>query len=237
LHKNAKPDYTNPWGLHKNTAKRGSNMTRRLFLMLLVCAVLPLSPVAAQEIYKWEDQNGVVHYSDTPNAPTAAPLDTADIPYSHPGNLPVHSEAEQTHHFEKNLRETDSLRQPRRSQGLPSLSHLRASLATNGHLRLSGRLRMRGKSVCDGLAVEVTIIDELGNVDGNFTTAARAEAIVGGEETDFAGEYLTPVGGTFTWEAVPLCSTADGPVYGAHQHGVMKTTSGRIVRAKTLRRR
>ena len=38
---------------------------------LLLAAVLLSVPAAAQEIYRWVDRNGIVHYSDQPGAPGA----------------------------------------------------------------------------------------------------------------------------------------------------------------------
>src|SRR5712692_3771305 len=55
------------------------------FLILLPWAVF------AQEIYKWEDEKGVVHYGDTPNRPAARPLEKDTLPYSNTGELPSES--------------------------------------------------------------------------------------------------------------------------------------------------
>jgi hypothetical protein len=92
------------------------------------------------------------------------------------------------------------------SRALPSLDRPQASIARNGRLRLSGVIRTSGKSPCQAPAIEVIIIDELGSIDGNFATLARPDVIVRGEEARFEGEYFTPVGGSFSWEAVPRCS-------------------------------
>lgn len=44
--------------------------------LTLALAALLLSPLAvSQEIYRWVDKNGVVHYSDQPNAPDAELMD------------------------------------------------------------------------------------------------------------------------------------------------------------------
>jgi len=52
--------------------------------ILSVITFLVLFPwaVFAQEIYKWEDEKGVVHYGNAPNRPAAKPLekDTSRIP-------------------------------------------------------------------------------------------------------------------------------------------------------------
>jgi hypothetical protein len=206
-------------------------------LLLFMFSTSPKSPLLAQEIYKWEDQNGVVHYSDTPNAPTAKPMPTGDIPYSHTGSLPGESAAERNARIRSERNEARFEKQQRAPRAHPSLSRVHAQLAPNGHLRLFGVIRAKGKSVCQQPAVEVTIFDELGNTDGNFATAARPEAIMGSEEAYFEGDYLTPVGGSFAWDAAPRCSTVDGAVYGAHKRGSLKTTYGRIVRSKKFRLR
>ncbi len=212
-------------------------MLRWVSLVLVVVSTSPMSLLSAQEIYKWEDKNGVVHYSNTPSAPTAAPLNTTDIPYSHTGSLPKESAEERNVRSRGEKSDIRFERQPRLLHGLPSLSRTRAGLVPNGHLHLSGVIHMRGTSPCQEPAVEVAIFDELGNLDGNFATAARSDLIMAGEEASFEGDYITPVGGSFTWEAAPRCSTSDGPIYGAHQRGSLKTTSGRIIHAKKLRRR
>lgn len=49
-----------------------------LILVLVLCSV----PVAAQEIYKWEDEKGVMHYGDKPQQPGAKPFSKEKAPYS-----------------------------------------------------------------------------------------------------------------------------------------------------------
>ena len=44
-------------------------------LTLLPCAVL------AQEIYKWEDEKGVIHYGEKPQSPKATPLERGKVPF------------------------------------------------------------------------------------------------------------------------------------------------------------
>lgn len=44
-------------------------------LTLALAALLLSPPALSQEIYRWVDKNGVVHYSDQPNAPDAELMD------------------------------------------------------------------------------------------------------------------------------------------------------------------
>ena len=203
--------------------------------MLTALIVLWGTPLCAQEIYKWEDRNGVVHYSDTPTAPAATSMNAEDIPYSHMGSFPSESASERTSHH-REMNEAPSEKEHHLPRALPSLDRPQASIARNGRLRLSGVIRTSGKSPCQAPAIEVTIVDELGSADGNFATLAHPDVIMRGEEARFEDEYFTPVGGSFSWDAVPRCSTADGPVYGAHKRGTLKTEQSRIIRAKKLRR-
>lgn len=46
-------------------------------LLILACLLLPL-PAEAQEIYRWVDKNGVVHYSDSPDSPDAKLIDVIE---------------------------------------------------------------------------------------------------------------------------------------------------------------
>jgi len=204
--------------------------------MLTALIIVWGTPLCAQEIYKWEDKNGVMHYSDTPTVP-AASMNAEDIPYSHTGSFPSESSSERTPDLHREMNEVRSEKEHYLSRALPSLDRPQASIARNGRLRLSGVIRTSGKSPCQAPAVEVTIVDELGSTDGNFATLAHADVIMRGEEARFEDEYFTPVGGSFSWDAVPRCSTADGAVYGAHKRGTLKTGQSRIVRSKRLRRR
>ena len=51
-------------------------------LLLILVLVLRSFPVAAQEIYKWEDGKGVIHYGDKPQQPGAKPFSKEKVPYS-----------------------------------------------------------------------------------------------------------------------------------------------------------
>ncbi|MBI3757140.1 MAG: DUF4124 domain-containing protein [Deltaproteobacteria bacterium] len=204
--------------------------------MLTALIILWGTPLCAQEIYKWEDKNGVVHYGDAPTAPAAAPMNTEDIPYSHTESSPSQSSSERTPRLRREMNEVRSEKEHYLPRALPRLDRPQASIARNGRLRLSGVIRTSGKSPCQAPAVEVTIVDELGSTDGNFATLAHPDVIMRGEEARFEDEYFTPVGGSFSWDAVPRCSTADGAVYGAHKRGTLKTGQSRIIRAKKLRR-
>jgi hypothetical protein len=89
--------------------------------------------------------------------------------------------------------------------------------------------------MCESPAVEVTVLDESGSVDGNFATAAFPDAIARGEEEQFEGEYLTPVGDFLSWDALPRCDSSDGVVYGAHKRGTVSLKRHRTLRLKQFK--
>src|SRR5437870_3658355 len=112
--------------------------------MLIALIVLWGTPLCAQEIYKWEDKNGVVHYSDTPTVPAAASMNAEDIPYSHTGSFPSESSSEKTPRLHEEMNEVRSEKEHYLPRALPSLDHPQASIARNGRLRLSGVIRISG---------------------------------------------------------------------------------------------
>ena len=61
------------------------------FLIFLSCEVF------AQEIYKWEDEKGVIHYGAQPTQPAAKPFDKDMVPYSNTGDLPSESSMRRTY--------------------------------------------------------------------------------------------------------------------------------------------
>lgn len=207
----------------------------RPLVMLLLFIFSP--PVFSQEIYKWEDQNGVVHYGDIPTHPSAIPLEKDAIPYSHTGSLPAESARERKARARRARNEARAEGASRRLSASPHLSRTKAWITRTGRLQLSGVIRNNGKGLCDAPAVEVVVFDDNGNVDGSFQTAASSTAIARGEEARFDDEYFTPVGASLSWEAAPRCGAAEGVVYGAPKRGELKITHSRTVRLKKLRRR
>lgn len=202
---------------------------------LLAVALLTVLRCAAfaQEIYKWEDEKGVIHYGDKPGSSTSAPLEKDDIPYSTTteGQSPASSPKEKAHRYREPQEESEEKggRLPRPS---PRLGRPKAWLDRNGRLRLSGTMRNGGKGLCESPAVEVVVFDENGSPDGNFATAAFPEAIARGEEAQFEGEYLTPVGDSLSWDALPRCDSAAGVVYGARKRGTVSLKRHRRLRLK-----
>src|SRR5262249_21867906 len=124
-------------------------------LVIMTLLVLFSSLGFSQEIYKWEDEKGVIHYGDNPTAPTATPLEKESLPYSHTGSLPTESSTERKARLRHEVDETQSYSERRQPNPSPSLTQPKVSLAPNGHLRLSGSVRNGGKGLCDSPAVEV----------------------------------------------------------------------------------
>jgi Domain of unknown function (DUF4124) len=206
----------------------------KTLLMITLLTLLPCGALA-QEIYKWEDEKGVIHYDDKPNQPAAKPLEKDVVPYSNTGDLPPESPAEKKIRLRSEREEeraSDEGRQPRPS---PSLGRPKAWLNHNGRLQLSGTIRNSGKGMCESPVVEVTVLDESGSVDGNFATAAFPNEIARGEEARFEGEYLTPVGDFLSWDALPRCDSSDGVVYGAYKRGTVSLKRHRTLRLKQFK--
>ncbi len=190
---------------------------------LLVIAVLVVLPwaVFAQEIYKWEDEKGVVHYGDTPNRPAAKPLEKDTVPYSTTGDLPPESPVQKKARI-RSEREEEHADTPRPELvPFPGLIQPTVQLDRNRRLHLSGAIYNAGPGMCESPSVEVVIFDELGSADGEFETAAFPNEIAGREEAYFEGEYLTPVGDFLSWDAIPRCDSSAGVVYGAHKRGTV----------------
>jgi hypothetical protein len=206
----------------------------KILSVLTLLTLLPCGTLA-QEIYKWEDEKGVIHYGDKPAQPAAKPLEKDAVPYSNTGDLPPESPAEKKARLRSEREEeraSDEGRQPRPS---PSLGQPKAWLDRNGRLRLSGAVRNSGKGMCESPAIEVTVFDENGSVDGNFATAASSIEIGRGEEARFEGEYLTPVGDSLSWDALPRCDSAAGLVYGARKRGTVSLKQHRTLRLQTFK--
>lgn len=201
-------------------------------LLALMIAALLSCHALAQEIYRWEDEKGVLHYGDRPAHPAATPLEKDALPYSHTGSLPPESPAEEKARMRRELNEARASEPRRPPLPSPSLIRPKATLDRNGRLRLSGAIRNSGKGMCDFPAVEVVIFDDNGSVDGNFETAAFPNGIARGEEARFEGEYFTPVGEALSWDAVPRCGSVEEVIYGAHKRGTLSLKRSRTLRVR-----
>ena len=139
--------------------------------MTAILLVLTSSSVFSQEIYKWEDEKGVIHYGDRPSHPSATPMSTEEIPYSHTGSLPAESAAERKVRLRQEKEEARQEKQQRLPDASPRLSRPKAWLDRSGRLHLSGVMRNKGRGVCAVATVEVTVFDDNGSKDGSFETA------------------------------------------------------------------
>ena len=197
------------------------------FMVLLSCSAL------AQEIYKWEDEKGVLHYGDKPAHPAATPLEKDAVPYSNTGSLPP-EEKVRTRRERDEAYTSDAGRQLHPS---PSLARPKTWLDRTGSFWLSGAIHNGGKGVCEFPAVEVVLFDENGSVDGSFEAAAFPNGIARGEEARFEGKYFTPVGDSLSWDAIPRCGNSDEAVYGARKRGTLSLKRSRILRLKKFKTR
>ena len=207
----------------------------KTLLTITLWTLLPCH-VLAQEIYKWEDEKGVIHYDEKPAQPGATPFEKDVAPYSNTGDFPRESPTERKARMrsEREEERASSRRQPRPS---PSLGRPKAWLDANGRLRLSGAVRNGGRGMCESPAVEVTVFDDNGSTDGNFATAAFPSEIARGEEARFEGEYLTPIGDWLSWDALPRCDSVDGVVYGARKRGTVSLKRHGLLRLKKFKTR
>ncbi len=85
--------------------------------------------------------------------------------------------------------------------------------------------------------MEVVVFDDNGSVDGSFETAAFPSGITRGEEARFEGKYLTPVGDSLSWDAIPRCGNSEDIVYGARKRGALSLKRSRILRLKKFKTR
>jgi hypothetical protein len=188
--------------------------------LVFILLTLPPDLTFAQEVYKWEDDNGVIHYGDKPPHPTATPLQNDTVPYSHTGNLPPQAPAP----LDNKHRDASATRQPQPS---PRLFRAKARLDRSTGFWLSGTVRNSGKGLCDFPAVEIIVIDGKGSVDGSFELAAVPDVLARGEEAEFEGKYFTPVGDAMSWEAVPRCGGVEGLIYGPQKRGTLSLKRNR----------
>jgi len=206
----------------------------KTLLVTTFVALLPCSGLT-QEIYKWEDEKGVIHYGAQPEHPAAAPLEKDTAPYSTTETLSPESPTEEKARLRRELDEERASNKRREPSPSPSLGKPKAWLDRNGRLRLSGTIRNSGKGRCESPSVEVVVFDDNGSVDGNFETAAFPNELGRGDEAQFEGEYLTPVGDSLSWDAIPRCDSSEGVVYGAHKRGTVSLYKHRKLRVKKFK--
>jgi Domain of unknown function (DUF4124) len=206
-------------------------------LLLIVVLALSSFPVAAQEIYKWEDKKGVIHYEDKPQQPGAKPFSKEKAPYSNlkegQGKTAREPKGEAVDDKPKSraARRTEKSA-PRPS---PSMKGAKAWIDQRGDFWFSGIIRNGGKGTCETPGAEIAIIDELGSIDGQFELTAKPGDLARGEEAEFSGKYFSPIGDKLSWEATPRCSGITGVFHGARKRGTLKIPHSRTVRTKRLR--
>jgi hypothetical protein len=206
-------------------------------LLIALLLILMSHPTLSQEIYKWEDENGVIHYGDQPAHPSAAPMTTEKIPYSQTGSLPPESAAETKARLRQEKEEARLEERQRLPNASPSLTRPKAWIDRDGRLRLSGVMRNSGRGLCEVAAVEVVVFDDNGSKDGGFETAISPSTLEHGDEARFEGEYFTPVGASLSWEATPRCGAAELTIYGAAKRGKLKISHSQTIKLKRRRTR
>jgi hypothetical protein len=210
---------------------RIKTLTVIVLMALFSCSAL------AQELYKWEDEKGGLHYGDKPAHPAATPLEKDAVPYSHTGSLPPESRAEEKARLRQERDEARTNDTGRQLRPSPSLTRPKAQLDRTGSFWLSGAVRNSGKGVCEFPAVEVVVFDDNGSVDGSFETAAFPSGLARGEEAQFEGKYLTPVGDSLSWDVIPRCGNSADVVYGARKRGTLSLKRSRILRLRKFKTR
>jgi hypothetical protein len=207
-------------------------------LLLILVLVLRSFPVAAQEIYKWEDEKGVIHYEDRLRQPGATPFSKEKAPYS---NL---KEGQGETAREPQVGTVDDKPNPRATRRAeksaprpsPSMKGVKAWIdRPRGDFWFSGIIRNGGKGICETPGAEITIIDELGSVDGQFELTAKPGDLARGQEAEFSGKYFSPIGDKLSWEATPRCSGLTGVFHGVQKRGKLTMPQSRIGRTKRAR--
>ena len=202
-------------------------------LLVIVCLTVPVQAVHAQDIYKWEDEKGVIHYGDKP-APGAKPLDKATVPFSTPGGqseTPLTEEPSNS-----SPRQGSRARAPRAALPSPSLRQPKAWIDhPGGNFWISGTMRNGGRGSCDAPSVEIAVMDGLGRVDGRFELSATPNGINKGEDAQFSGNHSVPIGDQLSWEATPRCGSTIGAIYGARKRGSLRIAHSRLIRSKKLK--
>jgi hypothetical protein len=203
-------------------------------LLSILVVMFFLSSGVAQEIYKWEDEKGVIHYGEKPASPKATPFEKEKVPYS---NIREGQEESPVELENPSGGESDTPRVSRRAEKpaarpSPSMKGTKAWIDRRGDFWLSGVIRNGGKGICEAPGAEVAVIDELGSVDGRFEISAKPTNLGRGEEAEFSGSHFAPIGDKFTWEATPRCNGSTGVIDGARKRGKLT-----ISRHRTLRMR
>ncbi|MGE0822827.1 MAG: DUF4124 domain-containing protein [Candidatus Binatia bacterium] len=207
-------------------------------LVVIALLAVPLRIASAQEIYKWVDEKGILHYGDRPTHPAAAPFKGETAPYS---RVEEPLDTNTTAPGSSNVYEYPVEREPvQRSTKVPLPSPtLRQPKAwidkTRGDFWIQGAVHNGGKGTCDSPAIEVTVIDEMGSVDGTFEVLAASKELSKGEDVQFMGKHFAPVGDKLTWEATPRCDSEMGALYGPRKRGSLKITHHRKLRLKTYK--
>lgn len=202
-------------------------------LLVIACLAVPISFAHAQDIYKWEDEKGVIHYGDKP-APGAKPFMKETAPFSTPEGRSDTSETEEP--SSRAPRRGSRVRAPRAALPAPSLRQPKAWVEyPSGNFWISGTMRNGGGGPCDAPAVEVAVIDELGRVSGRIEVAAAPNEINKGEDAQFSGSASAPLGDKLSWEATPRCSSTIGAIYGVRKRGSLRIPHSRVVPSKKLK--
>jgi len=192
-----------------------------------------LSAAHAQDIYKWEDEKGVIHYGDKP-APGATPFKKEVAPFSLPEGQSETSVTEKP--SKSSPRRGTRERAQRTTLPSPSLSQPKAWIEyPSGNFWISGTLRNGGRGLCNAPAVEIAVMNELGKVDGRFELSAAPGDIGKGEDAQFSGNHSVPIGDKLSWEATPRCGSAIGAIYGARKRGSLRIPHSRVIRSKKLK--
>lgn len=200
-------------------------------LLVIACLTTLMPSAHAQDIYKWEDEKGVIHYGDKP-APGAKPFDKGTVPFSTPEERSEPSVTEER----SNPSPQRASRAPRAALPSPSLKQPKAWVEyPSGNFWISGTMRNGGRGLCDTPTVEVVLIDELGRANDRFELAATPNGINKGEDAQFSGSRSAPLGNKLSWEATPRCSSTIGAIYGARKRGSVRIPHSRIVPSKKLK--
>ena len=174
-------------------------------LVVIACLTLPLFTVHAQDIYKWEDEKGVIHYGDKPLHPKATPFQKETAPFSTPEGQSGTSGIEEPITAPRGR---TGQRVQRPTLPSPSLQQPKAWIDhPRGDFWISGTMRNGGRGLCATPVVEVAVVDELGRVDGRFELPAAPSEIGKGEDAQFSGSHSAPVGDKLSWEATPRCGS------------------------------
>jgi hypothetical protein len=202
-------------------------------LLVIACLTIPMPFAHAQDIYKWEDEKGVIHYGDKP-APGAKPLDKATVPFSTPEGQSEPSVTEDP--SSPFPRREPRARAPRAALPSPSLKQPKAWVEyPSGNFWISGTMRNGGRGLCDAPTVEVAVIDELGRANDRFELSAVPNGINKGEDAQFSGSRSAPLGDKLSWEATPRCGSTIGAIYGARKRGSLRIPHSRVVPSKKLK--